>query len=157
MPGNSPQKTVIPQSKVKLLLALLGCLAFVYMGYELYNINEPSKHNTPMVKFWAVVGILFFGAGALKATLMFFRKNAVMTIDKGGITDNTSARKIGPIEWKDITGISVRKEHSIKFLVLATNGLSVSLHAILLKCTFKELEKTVRSYYEKYEKKTTTN
>lgn len=97
---------VIPLSKGKIFLTLLGSLAFVALGIWFLGTKDPEL-SSPVVKVVGGVAVLFFGACGLFALTKLFDFRPGLVIDAEGIIDNSSAVAAGRIRWEEITGLSV--------------------------------------------------
>lgn len=120
------QRIEIPLSKLKLVMMLVGALAFVAIGCW-FVIAPPKISNA----YWgnptrlAIAGygsIIFFGLCAA----FFIRKlpdtKPGLIIDETGLFDNSGALSAGQILWKDIENISVLEMHKQKLLMLEVNN-----------------------------------
>lgn len=99
-----------------------------------------------------------------------------VSIDSEGLFDNSSLVSVGLIEWDDITSIRTGKVNTTRFLFIDVKnpeeylsrfgklktwwlkvnagpfGTPISISAVLLACSFDELENRVREAYEKNKK-----
>lgn len=101
----------IQLSKQKLFLLLLGCIAFVGLGFW-FIINPPIsnhyRHVNPTITLGVgAASILFFGFIAIFNIRKIFDNKPGIVISKTGLTDNSSATAAGQILWNDIEDISV--------------------------------------------------
>ena len=119
------EKIVIPLSKTKFYLGILGSLLFVIAGIWMF-INVDIYQDFPLrlfrnpmiIKSIGVISILFFGTTGIIAFKKLFDKKAGLIIDSIGITDNSNASSIGLIEWNDITDIITKQVMLTKFLLI---------------------------------------
>lgn len=173
----------IPLSKFKIILLLLGALAFVVLGVQFALHPEDwltSKiSNTTIVQIIGIVAALFFGVISLFIGRKLFDTKIGLRIDDEGITDNTNATSVGLIEWKDIEGFKVVEIASTKIIILRiynkkkyisraksklakramksndkSYGSPISIISNSLKIKFKELEKILESEMAKRDKNT---
>jgi len=98
----------IPLSKTKIMLLLIGALAFVAGGA--WGILEPERfasirYPKNLVFMSGLAGVLFFGLCFVFIAKKIFSGKPGLTINDNGIIDNSNATSIGLIEWNDITGI----------------------------------------------------
>lgn len=119
-------KIEIPLSKTKILLLLIGAIAFVILG-TLFLITpdtfiSPIFRNPQAIRIAGIVAVLFFGAVGLYGFRKFFDKTIGLTIDENGITDNTNATSVGLIDWNDIVEIRTEQVMSTKFLMIFTSN-----------------------------------
>jgi hypothetical protein len=114
----------IPLSKKKIVLLLLGAIAFVAGG--IWIASNPERFipnifritNPEIIRISGIVGILFFGAAGIYGIKKLFDKKVGLIIDSNGITDNSNASSIGLIEWNDISDIRTKQVMSTKFLLI---------------------------------------
>ena len=174
-------KIEIPISKTKLVLLLLGAMAFVALG-ALFIINPDLFARGPFrspefIRIAGVAAVVFFGLCLLFIVRKFFNSGTGLIIDRQGITDNSSAVAAGFIPWEDITGIETLQIASTKILMLYTNrpekymeragsglrkramkanykmyGSPLSITSNSLKIGFKELEQLLAAAYEQSRK-----
>lgn len=112
----------IPLSKSKLLLILLGGLAFVIIGV-IFIINperfvSARMSNPELLRLLGIASIVFFGALTMYAIKKLLGNPIGLVIDEEGIIDNTNAAGIGLIKWADITGLERVQVKSTKILLV---------------------------------------
>jgi hypothetical protein len=113
---------MIPLSKRKLLMLLVGSVLFVVAG--VFFLIKPTTFLNPLMqntRFIAIIGsaaILFFGFCAVFAAKKMFDDRPGLIIDQLGITDNSSAVSGGLIPWNEIDGISTAQVQSQRFILL---------------------------------------
>lgn len=119
-------KIEIPLSKTKILLLLIGAIAFVILGTLFLIIPDtfisPIFRNPQAIRIAGIVAVLFFGAVGLYGFRKLFDKTIGLTIDENGITDNTNATSVGLIDWNDIVEIRTEQVMSTKFLMIFTSN-----------------------------------
>jgi hypothetical protein len=99
---------VIPLSKSKIMLMLLGSMCFVGVSVWLWCIAGEQDHFHPLkVRTAAVAGVSFFGLCAVYGCLKLFDGKPGLIIDSRGIVDNSSGLRVGHVPWTDITGVKV--------------------------------------------------
>ena len=164
-------KVEIPLSKAKILLLLIGSIAFVIAGI-LFIITPDTFistifRNRDLIIFVGIAGVVFFGAAGVYGARKFFDKSFGLTLDDNGITDNTNASSAGLIYWNDITEIKTKQVMSTKFLLIFIRnpdkylervsgfkrklmkgnmkmyGTPLSITSNTLKYNFKDLEKLI--------------
>ena len=167
----------IPLSKAKLVLLLLGAIAFVAIGLYLV-ISQPvspifSSHlfNTDV----GVVGILFAGLGFIFLLLKLTDRNPGIVLDKEGITVNAGPKSYGLIRWEDISDIKTELIYNQKmllvivknpeyYIVMQNNNLvkfmlkmnlkylatPITISANGLKCNFEQLSNIVQAKFKEY-------
>lgn len=115
-------KIEIPLSKVKLLLILLGGLAFVVIGV-IFIVN-PEKFvsarmsDPELLRLLGIASVLFFGILTIYAIKKLLGNPIGLVIDEDGITDNTNAAGVGLIKWADITRLERVQVKSTKILLV---------------------------------------
>ncbi len=118
-------KNKIEMSTGKLLLSLLGTVLFILIGFWLIINSESvalSRNTYQLVPtVGGILGIIFFGICLVNIIRLLFQKNAGLTIDKNGITDNSHSTSVGFIDWNDITGTKRVKIAKTKILLLFTD------------------------------------
>ncbi|RIV35988.1 hypothetical protein D2V08_03315 [Flagellimonas lutimaris] len=174
-------KIEVQLSKTKILLLLIGAIAFVVLGI-LFIINpepfESSRFNNPeMIRIAGIASVVFFGLCVLFIAKKLFDKKVGLTIDQYGITDNSNATSVGLIAWDDITDIMAVQVASTKILLLKTdkpdkyieqvkNGISkramkanheiygspLTIISSSLKIKYDDLEKLIIDEFEKRKK-----
>lgn len=102
---------IIPTSKKKMILTIIGSFVFVAAGFFIYL----TKSN---LKFIGIIAILFFGLIGITAIWRLIKPKAALIINSKGIIDNSTATSIGFIPWKDITGFQPVKVATNNFLVV---------------------------------------
>ncbi|MDE3237138.1 MAG: hypothetical protein KGO81_14395 [Bacteroidota bacterium] len=116
----------IPLSKQKMVLTLLGSIAFVGLGiWFLINppkISNPIFGNPTLIFIVGLASILFFGLAAVTIFRKFSDKKPGLVIDRHGITDNSSGVSAGLIPWTDIQEIKVSQVMNQKFLMFIVSN-----------------------------------
>jgi len=117
------EKTIeIPLNKSRIIIMLLGALAFVAIGFW-FVIAPPTIENS----YWgspvkiAIAGyasILFFGLGALFLIRKLPDNRPGLIITDTGLVDNSSGLSVGQISWCDIESVSVIEIHRQKLIML---------------------------------------
>lgn len=171
----------IPLSKTKILLLLIGAIAFVAFGI-LFIINPGSFQSgvfrsSEIIRIIGIVSVVFFGLCLLFIARKLVDNKVGLTIDQYGITDNTNGTSVGLIEWDDITNIRTIQIASTKIMMLdtdqpekymerATNAISkramkanhkmygspLSIVSNSLKIKYKDLEKLIWEEFDKRRK-----
>jgi hypothetical protein len=113
---------MIPLSKRKLFMLLIGSVLFVVAG--VFFLIKPATFLSPLMqneRFIAIIGsaaILFFGFCAVFAAKKMFDNRPGLIIDQLGITDNSSGVGGGVIPWNEIDGISTAQVQSQRFILV---------------------------------------
>lgn len=169
------EKVVIPVSKTKMIIAIIGCFAFAILCALMLKYDmSGNRYNPFLIKITAVAGIVFFGIGGIVLLRKIFETGKKLIIDEEGIHDNFSG--IGLIKWKEISGISVYEVASTKMLLIYLHnaeafieskvgsgikaklmrnnnkmyGTPISLSSVTLKYKFNDLKELIADFYEKY-------
>ncbi len=117
-----PGRIEIPLNKSKLLIMLIGSLAFVAIGFW-FVINPPVIENS----FWgnparlAIAGyaaIVFFGIVAFFLLRKLPDSKPGLIIDETGLTDNSGGLAAGHIAWSDIEDISEMEMHRQRLIMI---------------------------------------
>ena len=111
----------IPLSKTKMALTFLGSLVFVGLGLW-FLINPPkSNHwlfgNPTVIFIVGLASVIFFGLVAVTIFKKYTDKKPGLTINRQGITDNSSGVSAGLIPWTDIQEIKITQVMNQKFLM----------------------------------------
>lgn len=171
-------KIIIPLSKAKTFLSLLGALLFVVLGFFFMIAPETfattARPSTLLIQIIGFASILFFGLCLVFIAKSLFDTKPGLILDEYGITDNSSASSIGLIEWKDIEGIETIQIASTKLLIIYTNqpekyiqraksglirtvmqtnyksyGSPISISSTALNIKFRDLEALINKEFEK--------
>ncbi|HWU26112.1 MAG TPA: STM3941 family protein [Rhizomicrobium sp.] len=165
----------IPLSKVNVFMVLMGCFAFMILGY--FMVAHPQSSllfNQLRVKIAGGLVLIFCGAGAAFGIFKLFDKRPGLVLDRAGLIDNASAIAAGRIDWseiQDIRTLSVREHDFLMIFVrdpdryvhranpvmqiysafqLDKYGTPIFISAAILETNFSALEKTVREYWARY-------
>ena len=166
---------VIPLSKGKLLLLLMGAIAFVALSYWLYGVTEEIGGWAFFeVKTYAVAGMAFFGLCAIVAVIKLCDRRPGLVIDDAGLIDNSSGLSAGRIPWSDIKGFTVntiekqrilaievhdpgkyvRQAHPLKRPVVELNdkhyGSPIQISAHALAIDFDTMVKAITDAHARY-------
>ncbi len=106
-------ETIIPLSKTKNILLLIGALIFVVIGVFIF-LYEGSLFKRTM----GIVSVIFFGACGIIALKKLFDTQPGLILNQDGITDNASGFPLGFVPWEEIVGIGEYTAHRQKFVVL---------------------------------------
>lgn len=117
------QTIEIPVSKRKLVLSLLGCVAFVVAGVFFICSPETFKGRAvtrppAMVITVGVLSVLFFGMCGYFVFKKLIVKAAGLIINEKGIADNSSGLSNYMILWNDIEEIGAMKMFRQNFVTI---------------------------------------
>jgi hypothetical protein len=170
-------RIVVPLSRVKTSLALLGSAAFVVIALLIWRAVDLLPDGNPaglLTYALLVITILFFGFCGLHAAFKLFDRSPGLVIDDQGIIDNSSGLAAGRILWSEIKGIQVTRVHGQRFLTIDVQapekyvdrfsylrrkfvrlnatyfGGPIHIPATTLKLGFDELVDIVRENFEKH-------
>jgi hypothetical protein len=109
----------IPLSKGKMLLAFLGCCAFVALGFWLWGRKDHYTGFThAKALFGAISCIVFFGALALLQVIKFFDPRPGLVLNDAGV-HRLGVFEFQPvIPWKHITHCSITKVKRASMLLI---------------------------------------
>jgi hypothetical protein len=123
MTNETPNPIVIPLSKIKILLILLGSIAFVAGGLWLwFHAGEIRYRNPIYVKAVAGAAVGFFGLCGVFGLFKLFDSAPGLIVDEEGIIDNSSALAAGRIPWSDIRGFEIRTVQNQKLLTIEVHN-----------------------------------
>jgi hypothetical protein len=116
------QRIEIPISKTKIVLMLIGALAFVALG-SWFVLSPTTFKSTQWINpaFITIVGyvsILFFGLCAIFCIRKLTGNQPGLIIDEKGLIDNSSGLSAGHILWSDIEDVSVIEIHKQKLIMI---------------------------------------
>ncbi len=178
---STTEEIVIPLSKTKLTLALLGSIAFIMAGLW-FVIFQPTGNNfllqsPTIVLLVGFVAIIFFGLIAVLIVRKLKDDKPGLIINQDGIADNSGGMSPGIIKWEDLEQISVLKISGQKIIMLMvknpqeyidretsllkrktmqlnfkTYDSPLSISANSLKCNFDELLLILNANFKKYKK-----
>lgn len=164
---------VIPLSKKKIVLLMLGALGFVALGaWVLAVADEIPRRDPAVLRAAGIVAIVFFGFASVYALRKLFDAAPGLIINSRGIVDNSSAIAAGLIPWEQITELTVTTVQSQRLLTIHVRspdlfltqgnfmrrmaakvnykhyGSPVQISANALKVSFDELLALVRHHFE---------
>jgi len=140
------KEIIIPLSKGKILLIVLGSIAFVVGGIYIFMLaHDQSRYHPLFMQIVGVVGVVFFSWTGLMSLKKLFDPQPGLVINQKGITDNSSGVSVGFIPWQDITEIKSTQIALTKFLIVQLNNpeeyLDRSIRPLqkrLLKANYKK-------------------
>jgi len=110
----------IQSSKIKVIPLFLGSVLFVFIGIWMFQSSPGDIIN----RFMAVVGVIFFGIGAIYLFIVIFDIRPMLIINDQGITNNSSAVSIGLIEWKNIKSVGFIEIYGQKMLKIEIDDIN---------------------------------
>jgi hypothetical protein len=119
MNSDAAYEIVVPLSKTKVALMVVGAGAFVLGGIWLWAIADTQNRYDPLfVKAAAAAAVLFFGLCAIYGCYRAFDKRPGLIIDSQGIVDNSSSIAAGRIPWEDIVDVRVSGIAAQRFITI---------------------------------------
>ena len=125
---DSTDETIIELSRKKLVLLILGSLAFVVAGVWLLSLDAAGIRsgrgfrfffNDPTVVYVAgLASILFFGGCGVYGVRKMFDKKPGLVLNSSGVVDNASGVAAGFIPWSEVIGSGVVEIQKQKMLVI---------------------------------------
>lgn len=171
---------IIALSKTKIVLLIIGALAFVALGIWMYQldaawIESQRRFNSPLlVHGIGIVSVVFFGFCAAVGIKKLVDTKPGLIFSAAGIVDNSSGASAGLIPWGEIQGFSVFEIKNQKMLVIqladpqkyvqaggsmkrALNSMNmkmcgspIAISSSSLKIDFNDLVSLCDSYHAKY-------
>jgi hypothetical protein len=121
-------ETVIELSKGKMVLMLLGAVAFVGIGIWFLTLDAEAIRagrsfrlffNSPAFAYGlGVLSIVFFGGVGVFIVKKLFDIKPGLIFNREGIIDNASVASPGFIPWSEITGIDIFEINGQKMLIV---------------------------------------
>ena len=114
-------RIVVPLSRTKISLVLLGSAAFVAIALAVWPAVGLLPRGTLLglaMHAFLVITIVFFGLCGLYAAVKLFDRTPGLVIDEVGIIDNSSGLAVGRIPWSEIEGIHITRVQGQRFLTL---------------------------------------
>lgn len=171
----STDSVVIPLSRSKLVLVMIGAIAFVAVSAWMWvAASQQTDASSQLIQVLAVVGGLFFGACALYAVVKCFDRRPGLILDPQGIVDHSSALAVGLIPWHEILEVQVVRVMNQKFLSILVSdpekylnrgglmgrlfnslnsqsfGSPINISSNALRIDFQELLEIVTTYRDRY-------
>lgn len=177
MRPNATAEVVIPVSKRKLVLLLVGSVAAVGASIWIWSIAETQARFNPFyVRGVALAGAAFFGLCAVYGCIKAFDSRPGLIIDPEGLVDNSSAVAAGRIFWAEITGLKVSSVAGQRFLTITVvdpqkyvarggvfkrmlnaantkmTGSPINLSSNALRLKFEELVRLLTEAFDQYKR-----
>lgn len=140
----------IMQSKTKLMLLMLGMLAFIAIGTLFILTPETfalrfKRVGPQLIRIVGITGVIVFTPCFVIFVIRLFNKKVGLIMSPNGILDQSSNLDIGLIEWDDITEIGTVKIVSNKFIVLHTNQPEKYINRVTNRFTRQGLTSNYKS------------
>jgi hypothetical protein len=173
-------ETVVPLSRSKVLLLIIGAVGFVALGLWLSQLDpawleSQRRFNNPtLVHAIGVTAVVFFGLCGVVGVRKLFDSKPGLVLSSAGMLDRSSAASERLIPWRDIERFDTYELHKQKFLVVklvapekyvasggalmqALNranmkmvGSPIAISSNTLKISFDELVTLCNTYLAKY-------
>jgi hypothetical protein len=124
--GNSDRLLIYP-SRIKMLLVLVGSIAFVVVGIWIGTSRVVRPLPAWQVVIAAYVGVPFFAACGLYAIYRLLVHRPAVEIDSTGITDTASAIGVGKLTWDEVDHVVLYKYSGQSMLGIVPRDLEVFL------------------------------
>jgi hypothetical protein len=100
----------IPLSKTKIILLLIGALAFVFAGA--WGILDPEKFawirsSKKFVLISGIAAVLSFALCSIYITIKMFSRKPRLVICNAEIINNSNTKRVGLIKWNEKFGNSI--------------------------------------------------
>lgn len=139
-------QTIIPLSRFKNILLVLGALLFIVLGFLIISLHVFRElYHHLFLQIAGYSAIIFFGMCLIVGLKKLFDKKPGLIINDKGIFDNSSGISIGLIPWNNITFIRTNEIISSKFLLI---GISNAENIINSQNAFKRF--WMKSNYKIY-------
>ena len=119
---------IIELSKTKILLGILGSIAFVVAGAWMLRLDAELIRSSSSYRLFFNNAAVAYGLGFAAIVvfgilgLLFFRKlfdkEPGLILNSAGIVDNASAASAGFVPWSDVLGTAVFEMQKQKMLVV---------------------------------------
>lgn len=128
--GRAPiDEVVIPLSKTKITLVILGSVAFVPVCVWIWSIAEAQDRFHPLyMKGVALACGFLCSIGAIYGCYMLLDRKPGLIIDSEGIVDNSSGIAVGRVFWGEIVGLKVTQVSGQRFLTVMVVDPKKYLH-----------------------------
>jgi len=175
----SQEEKVIELSKGKIVLLMLGAIAFVVAGIWMVTLDAEAienlnRYNDPTLVYGiGAAAIVFFGLMGVLGLKKLFDRSPGIILNQDGLTDNSSGFSVGFIPWSDVSGIGQYETHKQKFIsillrdpekyvnsgnflrrkanqaTLKMAGTPITISANSLKTSYEDLLSAFEEYFEK--------
>jgi hypothetical protein len=123
IPSVSGPSIVVPLSKHKIVLVLLGSIAFVAIAIWMWSYAESQRRYPPLyVRSAAVACGLFFGACSVYAFFKLLDSKPGLIVDLNGIVDNSSGVAAGRVPWDEIVAVKSSEIMGGRFLTIVVSN-----------------------------------
>lgn len=122
----------IPKSKLKIIIALFGCLMFVTIGVRFALFPEKFASiifgSSTMIFLVGCLSIVFFGFVGFSMYKKVIDNTPGLIISGEGITDHSSGVPAGFIPWSDINAIKESVVANQRFINLVVKNPQEYIH-----------------------------
>jgi hypothetical protein len=166
-------EVVIKVSKTKMLLGMIGSMAFVFIGIYLWSIAGKQTHYPPAyIKSVVLATWFFFGLGFVFLFYKLFDTTPGLIVNSKGFVFAGGEM----IKWNDITSIKVHEVKKTKLILIFVSnpeyyiasagkfkrpamkfgeklyGTPLTIAAASLQCSFQELLNLIETSKIQYSK-----
>ena len=119
-----PDERVVPVSQGKVLLLIIGAIAFVALGFWTFQLDpawiaSQRLYNDPaLVHAFGVIAMVFFGFCGIVGVRRLVDRRPGLVLNSAGILVYSSAGSAKPIPWEEIAGFDTFAIRRQKFLVI---------------------------------------
>jgi len=121
---------VIYADRWKVLLVLIGAIAFVILGLELIRMPDIWLAERLELLVVGAAAILFFGAAAAYCAYRLLIWRPVVVIGPRGITDRASLLGVGFLPWSNVAYVAPYKYRSQAVLGVFPLNLNIVLEPL---------------------------
>ena len=119
MVSDALSELVIPLSKVKIILLLIGAVVFGLGSVWVWSLaDDQTRFNPLKMKAVAIANFSFCGLCAIYGYCKVFDTRPGLIIDAQGIVDNSSAVGAGRIPWDDILALKLTEIAGQRFITI---------------------------------------
>jgi hypothetical protein len=119
---NLSDETIIPLSRTKILLLIIGAAAFAALGLWLFYLDDQTithmGRDPEFVHGVGLAAIIFAGLCAILGARKLFDRRPGLRFTTAGIVDNASGVAVGLVPWSDITGTEIYRVSRTRMLVV---------------------------------------
>jgi hypothetical protein len=105
-------QVVIGRSRVKAVLAVLGCVLFVIASLAILTVGSALSFVI------GVLGLITFGCFGLAWVVLGLRRGPGLIIDDEGFDDASSATAVGRVPWSDVAFVGEWSTFSSRVVVV---------------------------------------
>jgi hypothetical protein len=102
-------QTIVKKDIGKQALLFLGCAAFVFGSFHMMKgtFGSSRRYSPEFLMVVGIIGMLFFGFGAIAIIFSFLKSSPALIINEKGIRNYSHAGSSYLIEWNNIKVIKI--------------------------------------------------